>query len=270
MWRVAHEFPLAGSPMHGSSIATIVRTSSGDLAICNPVGFDDAIARQITELGPVRWILAQGKAHSSFVEPARRRFQGSLSIASEGHLRHPPAGHLVVDGVLGRSTLPDELGLIPIAGHLFEEVMILDRPSRTLISQDVVAFSADERTFLSRLYTFAFGIVDPLGFPSLSLMLWQNMSALHGSFAALRDADFGHVIAAHGPITPRSADVAALHATLEHARGITPLAHKAMLARYFASQPGFLRDLLRYLKSSKGKRGARLRESTQTPSDSVA
>jgi hypothetical protein len=140
--------------------------------------------------------------------------------------------------------------------------MILDRPSRTLISQDVVAFSADERTFPSRLYTFAFGLVDPLGFPSYSWMLWQNITALHKSMRALHDADFGHVIGAHGPIAPRSDDVAILRTAIEYTRGITPLAHKALLARYFATQPSFLRDLVRYLKASKGKLGARLRETT--------
>ncbi len=262
MWRVPHLFPLAGAPFHTSSIATVIKLSSGDVAILNPVAFVDAIANRIAELGPVRWVISQGKGHSQFVASARKRFRGSLAIGTEGHLRHPSASHLTLDGLLEHTRLPDELHPISIDGHLFDEVMIVDRPTRTLIAQDVVGFSGGERSFVGRLYALAFGLVEPLGFASYSLMLWQKLPALYESFAKLRAADLAHVIGAHGPAAPRAGDLEALHLTLEHARGVGNLAHKALVARYFAAQPSFLRDLLRYMKASKGKAGAQLREST--------
>ena len=263
MWRVVYQFPLVGAPLHSSSVATVIKLGSGDVAIINPIEFDDATARAITELGPVRWVITQGKGHSLFVESTRRRFRGSLAIATEGHLRHPPANHLAVDGLLGHSRLPDELELIPIEGHLFEEVMLLDRPSRTLIAQDVIAMTGGDRSLVTRLYNFGFGLIDPIGFLSYSPILWQNMPALHRSLGKLRDHDFSHVLAAHGPIAPRTGDVEKLRAAIAHTRAISSLGHKAMLARFFTAQPMFLRDLLRYLQATKGKSGARMRETAK-------
>jgi len=260
IWRVAHQFPMAGSPLLRDSVATVIKLGSGDVAILNPVAFDERIARAIAQLGTVRWLIVQGKGHSAFVEPARRQFPEALAVATEGHLRHQSAHHLTVDGVLGALALPAELERFPIAGHLFDEEMILDRPSKTLIAQDVIAFAGDVPA-VSRMSAFAFGLVDPVGFASFSLLLWRSMPALHASLAALRTADIAHVLGAHGPIAPRAGDVERMHALIDHVRGISGLGHKAMLARVFAAQPGFPRDLLRYLKDSKGKPGARLSDS---------
>jgi hypothetical protein len=261
IWRVVHGFPLVGAPLHSRSVATVIRTTTGDLAILNPVELGEPLAQTIAALGPVRWVISQGKSHSAFVGAVRRQFKGSLAIGTEGHLRHPPASHAMFDGVLGTSRLPDDFELLPIHGHLFEEVMILDRPSKTLIAQDVAAFGADRGPFVNRLYTFAFGLLDGVGFPSFSLMLWK-MPALHASLTRVRDAEFVHVLGAHSAAAPRDGDAALLRTSIDQALGLSNLGHKAMLGRYFASQPSFLRDLVRYLKASKGKSGARLREAT--------
>lgn len=263
IWRVEHGFAMAGAPWHSRSTATVIRTSSGDVAIVNPVALDEATAARIAALGTVRWVISQGKAHSAFVDVVRRRFRGSLAIGTEGHLRHAPASHVTFDGVLGNSRLPDELEILPIAGHIGEEVLILDRPSKTLISQDLFGMTPDDAPFVGKLYGFAFGAtLAPIAFLSYSLVFWQNMPALHASLSKVRDSGFERLLGAHGGLTPRDGDVDMARGLIDHALGIGKLTHKAMLARYFASQPGFLRDLIRYLEASKGKRGAQLRAST--------
>lgn len=260
MWRVVHHFPMAGSPLLHDTIATVIRLASGELAIINPVAFEPAIAQQIRALGEVRWLISQGKGHSLFVEPSRVLFPGSIAIGTPGHLTHPSASHLRIDGVLGTAKLPDELAVLPIEGHLFEEVMLLDRPSKTLIAQDVFALAGDQ-PFVSRLYAFAWGSIEAVGYLSFSLLMWQSMPALHRSLAAVRGEPFAHVIGAHGVVAPRSGDALRVQALIDHTRGITNLGHKAMLARLFTTQPSFLRDLIVYLRSSKNQRGAQLRAS---------
>lgn len=260
LWRVAHAFPMLGGPLCTTTIATVVRASSGELAILNPVELSAAVAEEIAALGSVRWVISQGKSHSAFVDTVRRRFAGSLALGTEGHLRHPPASRVVFDGLLGNSRLPDDLELLPMRGHLGEEVLILDRPSKTLIAQDLASYGATDGPFVSRIYMFAFGIVDGIGFPSFSLPLWQAFGDVKASLVRVRDSGFEHVVAAHGVVAPRAGDADLLRASIDRALAIGNLEHKTMLARYFASQPTFLRDLIRYLRMHKGKRGARLRD----------
>lgn len=259
MWRVAHLFPMPGSPLQHNTIATIIKLGD-DLAIINPIAFEPAIALQLRALGNVRWLITQGKAHSLFVEPTRAQFPGSIALGTEGHLKHPSASHLELDGLLGRATLPDELAVIPIHGHLLEESALVDRPSNTLIVQDLVSISGAEHSFLSRLYAFAWGTEEPVGLAAFSLVMWQSMPKLHASLAALRSEAFAHVVGAHGTVEPRAGDVARTRAMLDYMLGVGSLGHKAMLGRLFAGQPATLRDLVVYLRSQKTQRGARLRE----------
>lgn len=260
MWRVAHLFALAGSPLHHDSVATIIRFGSGELAIVNPIAFAPAIAERIRALGDVRWVITQGKAHSAFVAPTCRQFPGARAIGTRGHLTHPAARHLALDGLLDTGELPDELAVLPIAGHLFEEVLLVDRPSRTLIVQDVFAMSGASHSFLARLYALAWGALEPVSYAAFSLVMWQSLPVLHASLAALRGEDLAHVVGAHGTVTPRAGDVARVHALIDYTRGVSGLAHKAMLARLFAAQPSSLRDLVAYLRASKHHGGAQLRE----------
>ncbi len=258
MWRVAHLFPMTGSPLHHDTIATVLKVGD-DLAILNPIAFEPAITEQLRALGNVRWVITQGKAHSLFVEQTRLAFPGSLALGTAGHLKHPSAGHLQLDGVLGKTTLPDELAVLPIAGHLADEVMIVDRPSKTLIVQDVFAMSGGEHSFVARLYAFAWGRVEPVGYAAFSQLLWQSMPKLHASLAAIRQEELAHVVAAHGTITPRQGDIERVHALIDYTRGISRFGHRAMLGRLFMAQPSFLRDLIVYLRSTKQHRGAQLR-----------
>lgn len=250
MWRVAHMFPMTGAPLLHNSVATVVKLGD-DLAIINPIAFEPAIADQLRQLGNVRWLITQGKGHSLFVESTRQQFPGSLAIGTEGHLTHPPTRHLHLDGLLGKAALPDELAVMPIEGHLLDEVLLVDRASQTLIVQDVFALSGSEQSFVARLYALAWGSVEQLGYMGFSLIMWQSMPKLHASLAALRSEELAHVVGAHGTVAPRPGDIERVHAMIDYTRGITTLGHRAMLGRLFVAQPSFLRDLVVYLRETK-------------------
>ncbi len=260
IWRVAHHFPLAGAPFLQRSTMTLVRTTDGQLAMFNPVALDDEVAEAVSALGTVRWLISQGKAHGVFLDRMRRRFPGSIAIGTAGHLSHPSAAYLELDGILGRHALPEELELLPIDGHLLEEIAVLHRPSSTLIVQDLVMPRAHgDGPWLGRLYSFTFGVIDRFGFPSYQLFMWRDVRAFHGSLRKLRDASFRHVATAHGPAPIADADARDLRDAVDQALAIGPFDHKLLLARVAAAQPGFVVDSLRYLRSTKNAAGARIR-----------
>lgn len=260
IWRVRHPFVMAGGPFHTHTTATIVRTVAGDLAIWNPVALDDTTADAIDKLGTVRWACSQGKAHNAFVEIARRRFPGAVALGTEGHLRHPAASHLQLDGLLGREALPAEFELIPIEGHLLEEIAVFHRPTSTLITQDLFTDRSDSATFVGRLYGFAWGVTQRVGFAAYATPMWTNVRKLHASVRTVRDTGFTRHATAHGPDDIESAAaIAVVRAALDHALGLSPAGHKLLVARYFAAQPGFLRDTIRYLRATRKPVGATMR-----------
>ncbi len=260
VWRVRHLFEMQGGPFHIRTTATIVRTASGDLAIFNPVALSDDTAAQIAALGPVRWICSQGKAHSAYLEPTRRRFPGAQTLATEGHLTHPGAAHLQIDGLLGRVALPSELELIPIEGHLLQEICVFHRPSSTLITQDLFTDRTGDTPWIGRLYSFAWGVSKHVGFASYAPPMWMNIKKLHASTRALRDSGFTRHATAHGSEQiDDPSSIAAMRAGLDFVLGLSPAGHKLLVARFFAAQPGFLRDMLLYLRATKQANGAKLR-----------
>ncbi len=87
----------------------------------------------------------------------------------------------------------------------------------------------------------------------------EDIKKLHASLRALRDCGFTHHMTAHGPEHVDGASIPAMRAALDYALGLSPAAHKLLLARYFAAQPGFLRDFITYLRASKHANGAKLR-----------
>ncbi|MCC7537113.1 MAG: hypothetical protein IT379_12905 [Deltaproteobacteria bacterium] len=265
MWRARHWLTMRGSTLLITSTATLVRTDGGDLLLVNPVALDGPTRDAIAALGPVRWIVTQGRAHSAHIDDARRAFPEATVLGTPGHLRHPPAAHVELDDVLGTYRgLPAELELLPIDGHVFREWLLVHRPTRTLIVQDLVGYGlpGDPATCVGRLYAFAFGLVHRIGLMSYSVAFWENLPALRDSLRRVRDTAFDQVVGAHWPIEPRRGDeVRAFREALELPLGLRRIDHVSLAARYFWSQPGFLVDLLRYQRaSSKVNAGARLRK----------
>jgi hypothetical protein len=263
LWRVAHAMPLTGSPFHVTSVTTVVRTKEGDLAIINPVALGDDVATDIEKLGRVRWVLSQGKVHSKYLAVVRNRFPGSIALGTQGHLKHAPAAHLELDGLLETfAEMPRDLEPMLVRGHLFEEVLLVHRPTSTLIVQDMVANGRRASAgFAGRLYGFAFGLFDRIGFMSYNLPFWQDVPALHESFRAVRASGFTQVTGAHWPLELAGGeDCDAVQRAIDYALETSSLAHKGKLGRYFWTQPGFFRDLVRYKVASRGvSAGATLR-----------
>ncbi len=259
MWLVSHEVPLTGAPFPHATVATIVRSRTGDLAIFNPVAFEPEIADAIERLGHVRWLAVLGKAHGRFVGITKHRFPSALALGTLGHLEHPAAARFTFDGVLERAELPAELEMLPIDGCLLREVAVFDRPSRTLILQDMVTSSAKgfARPFVGRLYGFAFGLTGGVGFPAYQLTTWVDIRAMQRSFRALLDTGFKRVALAHAPTL---VDGAELRKTLENTLEIGWFEHKMLLARFAVAQPAFVGAGLRYLRATRQLAGARLAE----------
>jgi hypothetical protein len=248
VWRVRRDFPSVGLPFTNASVATLLRIDENALALVNPVAFDPGVHARVDALGEVRWLLTQGPGHSRYVEGATKAFPNATNWGVAGHRAHPASAHVRFDGMLDgdRRGLPDALQTFDVVGTQLPETLILHRPSRLLVAQDLVAHNADNdaRPFFSRLYSLAFGLIDRIGFHAYQPPLWSDLNVMHAAIDRILASDFEYVTGAHWPIAPEHPD--AFRAALAWLRRLSPLSHKMLLARYFWAQPTFLRDLLRY------------------------
>jgi hypothetical protein len=90
--------------------------------------------------------------------------------------------------------------------------------------------------------------------------MWTNIKKLHASIRAVRDCGFTRHAMGHGSEQIDSpSDIAAVRAAFDYALDLSPVGHKLLAARYFAAQPGFLRDFIIYLRATKHANGAKLR-----------
>lgn len=252
MWRARVQLELHGTPFKIASIATLVRTEDSKLAFINPVALEPAVLARVRALGTVEIALHQGRGHSRFVDCTRRDFPSARVLGSPGHAVHPPSAHVRFDGLLTTPSggLAEEFDLLPVEGTQGDEVVILHRPTRTLIAQDLLAnglASNGERGFGGRLYYFAWGLCDRLGMHAYQLLLWHDLERLRRSLRAIARADYTRVTAAHWPMAPYSgAELDAFREQLERLASTTRWEYRAMVARFVRHQPGFVLDLLRY------------------------
>lgn len=152
LWQVGTLLALPGGvrmPIH----ATIARLADGGLAVCSPIGFDDATARAIDALGPVRTLVAPGLLHHLFLGDAARRWPAARVWATPGLRAKRP--DLPIHHELGTTT-PDEWSGALEAVHVggaprLSETALFHRPSGALIATDLVFHITRPATLTTRL-----------------------------------------------------------------------------------------------------------------------
>ncbi len=262
MWRVRVALELSGTPFKVSSIATLVRAEDARLVLINPVALEPSILARVRALGTVCMVAQQGRSHSRYVDCARAQFPEARVLGSPGHLVHPPSAHVRFDGILGTcsGSLPDEFQTLPVEGTQADEVVLLHRPTRTLIAQDLLANNRSdnlERSFGGRLYYFAWGLCDRIGMHGYQPLLWQDLERLQSCLRRLASADYARVTAAHWPIAPCAGEeLEDFREQLSRLAALSRWQHLALRARFVRFQPGFVVDLLRYNARQKRARRA--------------
>ena len=259
LYRVHGYTWLEGTPFHIASTMTIVRLSGGELALINPGPVSQALLAAIQGLGAVRYLITQGRGHNRYLESSRAHFPQAELLGTHGHTQHPRSAHVRFDGLLGTPSaqLPSELMAFPVEGTKADEVVLLHRPSRTLIFQDLVANNLPANTargFGGRVYYLSHGLAARIGIASYNVVLWDDLRGFQRGLQAIVAADFERVTGAHWPLAlSAGAEVSAFRQTLSWASGLSAWQHKSMVARYLAGQPGFLIDLVRYSLASRSR-----------------
>lgn len=185
---------------------TVLRTARG-VVLVSPIEIDEALAREIDALGPVRAIVAPNALHHLFLEGARRRFPSARLLGAPAlHAKRPD---LRFDGALDAHDpeLHPEIDVVRVEGApSVDEHVLLHAPSRTLIVTDLV-FNVRRAPNLATWLVFAWvaGTLGRLRQSRMWRFFTKDRRAAAASLGRVFEWDFDRLVVAHGEIVESDA-----------------------------------------------------------------
>jgi hypothetical protein len=184
---------------------TVVVLVDGSLWVESPVALDHDTMTQLTELGPIRYLVSSTQRHVWRLEAWSQLFPDAELWAAPRTLATVRRQKLPMTGTLSNAGPPawaTDLDQVAIEGSRFvEETWFFHKPSRTLIVGDIIQVH-DLRPghHLSNVLKRAAGVAGPDGGCSLDIKAsFWNRKALRESVHRVLDWDFDKLIVAHGP-----------------------------------------------------------------------
>lgn len=173
---------------------TLLETAGGWL-VHSPVRVDPAV---LAPLGPPRWVVAPNKLHHLWVGPWIDA--GVAAWAAPGLPEKRP--DLRFSGVLGidRSPFGEDVSVFPMGCFaLANEVVLLHRPSRTLVVTDLVFHFSPAAPWLTRA-----AMACLCGYPGCRTTLLERVgfdrARARREIGLLLEQDFDRLIMAHGEV----------------------------------------------------------------------
>ena len=152
IWILEYPVRFGGMDLFGRT--TIIKLSNGELIIHDPCRIDDAIKKQIDDLGEVKFIIAPGNFHHLFVNDFQQQYPEAETFICPGLERKRP--DIRFDWVLGNkpdARWEDTLDQVLIQGTRFIwEVAFFHKPSQTLILVDLLENIGDDYQHQAGLY----------------------------------------------------------------------------------------------------------------------
>ena len=189
----------------------VVKLSDGSLWVNSPVAVSFETLRRISQLGPVRYLVAAAPRHVWRLEMWHTLFPEAELWAPRSTPFTLKKGYLPLTGILGDGPpqcWADDLDQLVFKGNpLIEEVLFLQRESRTVILDDLIQIHpiVNGKPFRNALFKLA-GVASPDGgVPHDIRMTFTNRKLARRSLERLLSWDFDRLIIAHGPCIEKDA-----------------------------------------------------------------
>jgi hypothetical protein len=190
---------------------TVVKLTDGSVWVESPVPVSFDTLQRITELGPVRYIVAATPRHVWRLEEWNTLFPEAQLWMSRPTPLTLKKGHLPISGILGDVPDPgwaDDFDQCVFRGSpLFDEVLFYHKESRTVILDDLIQthLPAKGKPIRNALIKLE-GVAYPHGGVGLDLKLsFTNRTLARRSLKKLLSWDFDKLIIAHGPCIEKDA-----------------------------------------------------------------
>jgi hypothetical protein len=189
-------------PLRGIRIPvrmTVMRLGDGSLVLHSPIALDAALRAELDALGPVGSVVVP-YMHGAHAEAASRHYPKAQLLAAptppRGREGLPFAGSLADDAPAAwKSEIESRL----VAAFRLHEVLLLHRPTRTLVITDLCFNVHRADNAFARLFFVADGMWRRFG-PSYAIR-WlgvSNRAAFRRSLERVLEWDFERILPAHG------------------------------------------------------------------------
>lgn len=210
LWRAETTFRVG--PGFTMPVASALwRDAAGALTIVSPIAFSDEQAAAVDAIGPVTALVAPNRFHHLALPKAMARWPAAKVWAAPGLPKKRP--DIRFDGELGTGAteVPDADVVLLDGAPGANELMIVHRPTRTLVLADLVFNLSEGGGWLRTVYLKASGA---LGKPAPSVwwrFLVKDRAATAASLERILSTDFVRVLPSHG--SPIEGDAKAVLAT---------------------------------------------------------
>ena len=181
---------------------TVIRLPDGAVLVHSPVALDTPTRAALDALGPVRWVLGPCKVHHFYLPDFAAAYPDAALLAAPGleaKRRDVKFAHV----------LNDDLEL-PFGGavehHVFagspmmNEVVLLHRPTRTLVLTDLAFNLPPGARYESRLFHLLVGATGRFGPHRVVRLGIRDRAAAARSLERVLGWDFDRVIVSHGEV----------------------------------------------------------------------
>jgi hypothetical protein len=178
---------------------SVMRLGDGRLVLHSPIALGEELRAELDALGPVGFIVVP-YMHGAHAEAASRRYPKAQLLAAPAPPKKrealPFAGLLADDAP---AAWAGEIESRYVAGFRLEEVLLLHRPTRTLVVTDLCLNVHHADTAFARLFFQLDGMWRRFG-PSTAIR-WLGVSdraAFRRSLERVLEWDFERILPAHG------------------------------------------------------------------------
>jgi hypothetical protein len=183
---------------------TVIRLASGKLMLHSPCSITPEIAKELSTLGPVAYLIAPGNFHHLNIPSAQAAFPDAKTWICPGVEKRSRG--LKYDGVLGDEAPLEWAGEIDQAlvqgSRLMREVAMFHRASRTLILVDLIENFSDATPHIGGILKLCFKYIfrmwgTPRPAPEYQ-MGWGDREAAAKSLRRILEWDFERIVLSHG------------------------------------------------------------------------
>jgi hypothetical protein len=204
IWTVSTNHSFLG--MHVGTRMTVVRLAGGGLWLHSPVAMSADLRQELDALGPVRHIVCPNLYHHVYAGDAVAAYPQAMLHGAQGLRRKRKNLPFAAD--LSDTPHPDwlnDLAPLVIRGCMLQETVFFHRPSRTLVTSDLVENFESSPHWLTRMYLKLCGLQGKITWGWPYRLLYRNRQEARACIDRLLEWPFERVVIAHGDLILRDA-----------------------------------------------------------------
>lgn len=204
LWCAAIDHTFLGA--HVGTRMTVIRLPGGALWLHSPIAMDETLRAEVDALGVLAHIVAPNLYHHVYAGAWKTAYPDATLWGAPGLAKKRK--DLGFDATLGE--LPDPawaevIDQVPLRGCMFGEVVFFHRPSRTLVTADLIENFDSSPYLATRLYLKAAGIHGKPGVSRMLRPIYRDRAAVRASLEHMLAWDFERIVLAHGNPIERDA-----------------------------------------------------------------